>query len=148
MQSLGAFGKHNIVHRDIKPENIFVSDDGQFKLGDFGIAKSMEQTTGIVGKKGTYNYMAPEVYKGEAYGACVDIYSLGIMLYRYMNNGRLPFQPLSPTQPSPTDNERAIFRRVNGEKIPARFTATAMLKRCPCTTLGSGANGRIGTQRK
>lgn len=121
--------KHNIVHRDIKPENIFVSDDGQFKLGDFGIARSMEQTTGIVGKKGTYNYMAPEVYKGEAYGACVDIYSLGIMLYRYMNNGRLPFQPLPPTQLSPSDNERAIFRRVNGEKIPAPINAGEHLRR-------------------
>ncbi len=121
--------KHNIVHRDIKPENIFVSDDGQFKLGDFGIAKSMEQTTGIIGKKGTYNYMAPEVYKGEAYGACVDIYSLGIMLYRYMNNGRLPFQPLSNVQLSPSDNERAIFRRINGEKIPAPINAGEHLRR-------------------
>lgn len=109
--------KHDIVHRDIKPENIFVSDDGQFKLGDFGIAKTMEQTTGSIGKKGTYNYMAPEVYKGEPYGPRVDIYSLGIVLYRYMNNGRFPFQPAAPIPLKPSDNEKAISKRVNGEEL-------------------------------
>ena len=65
--------KNNIIHRDIKPENIFVSENGKFKLGDFGIAKTVEKTTGGLSKKGTYTYMAPEVYKGEAYGASVDI---------------------------------------------------------------------------
>ena len=119
--------KHDIVHRDIKPENIFVSDDGQFKLGDFGIAKTMEQTTGSIGKKGTYNYMAPEVYKGEAYGPRVDIYSLGIMLYRYMNNGRFPFQPPAPAQLKPSDNEKAITRRINGEELPVPANADEYL---------------------
>ena len=127
--------KHDIVHRDIKPENIFVSDDGQFKLGDFGIAKTMEQTTGSIGKKGTYNYMAPEVYKGEAYGPRVDIYSLGIMLYRYMNNGRFPFQPPAPAQLRPSDNEKAITRRINGEELPVpanadEYLAKIILKAC------------------
>ena len=89
--------KNNIIHRDIKPENIFYSDIGDFKLGDFGIAKTVEKTTGGLSKKGTYTYMAPEVYKGEAYGASVDIYSLGIVLYRFMNNNRTPFLPSYPT---------------------------------------------------
>ena len=73
--------KHNIIHRDIKPENIFVSENGKFKLGDFGIARTVEKTTGGLSKKGTYTYMAPEVYKGEKYGPTIDIYSLGIVLY-------------------------------------------------------------------
>ncbi|MDO4815879.1 MAG: protein kinase [Bacillota bacterium] len=119
--------KHDIVHRDIKPDNIFVSDDGRFKLGDFGIAKTMEHTTGSIGKKGTYNYMAPEVYKGEPYGSRVDIYSLGIMLYRYMNGGRLPFHPLAPTPLKSSDNERAISRRISGEPMPAPINADAEL---------------------
>ncbi len=119
--------KHDIVHRDIKPDNIFVSDDGLFKLGDFGIAKTMEHTTGSIGKKGTYNYMAPEVYKGEPYGSRVDIYSLGIMLYRFLNGGRLPFQPPAPAPLKPSDNERAISRRISGEPMPAPINADAEL---------------------
>ena len=56
--------KYNIIHRGIKPENIFVSDNGDFKLGDFGIARTIEKTTSGLSKKGTYSYMAPEVYRG------------------------------------------------------------------------------------
>lgn len=55
--------EYNIIHRDIKPENIFVSDLGKFKLGDFGIARQMEKTSSGMSKKGTFSYMAPEVYK-------------------------------------------------------------------------------------
>ena len=63
----------NIIHRDIKPQNIFLSADGDFKLGDFGIAKTAERTAGGT-KTGTYNYMAPEVYNNQPYGAAADIY--------------------------------------------------------------------------
>ena len=66
--------ERNIVHRDIKPENIFVSGNGDYKLGDFGIARTIEKTTGGMSNKGTYKYMAPEVFRGEHYGATVDIY--------------------------------------------------------------------------
>ena len=57
----------NIIHRDIKPQNIFVSEDGTYKLGDFGIAKTAERTTSGT-KTGTYKYMAPEVYNNQPYG--------------------------------------------------------------------------------
>jgi len=88
--------KYNIIHRDIKPENIFVNDNGDFKLGDFGIARTVEKTMSGLSKKGTYNYMAPEVYRGNEYGFGVDIYSLGIVLYRLLNKNRLPFLPPAP----------------------------------------------------
>ena len=78
--ALEVCGKMNIIHRDIKPENIFISNFGEFKLGDFGIARTAEKTMSNLSKKGTYTYMAPEVYKGEAYDATVDIYSLGIVM--------------------------------------------------------------------
>ena len=55
----------NIIHRDIKPENIFVSYFGDFKLGDFGIARELERSMSNMSKKGTYSYMAPEMYRGE-----------------------------------------------------------------------------------
>ena len=83
--------RRNIIHRDIKPENIFVNDFGDFKLGDFGIARKLENMTGGLSQKGTYNYMAPEVANSTTYDARADIYSLGIVLYRLLNNNRLPF---------------------------------------------------------
>ena len=121
--------KNNIIHRDIKPENIFYSDIGDFKLGDFGIAKTVEKTTGGLSKKGTYTYMAPEVYKGEAYGASVDIYSLGIVLYRFMNNNRTPFLPPYPSPIKYADRESAMARRIKGETLPAPANADEALSR-------------------
>ena len=118
----------NIIHRDIKPENIFVSKLGDFKLGDFGIAKTVEKTAGGLSKKGTYLYMAPEVYKGEKYGPSVDIYSLGIVLYRYLNGNRTPFLKLE-TVPTYNEKEQSITRRVNGEVIPAPANANEYLSK-------------------
>ena len=86
--------KLKIIHRDIKPENIFVSRFGDFKLGDFGIAREQAHTVGNMSKKGTYSYMAPEIYKGEKYDSSIDIYSLGIVLYELLNQNRLPFLAL------------------------------------------------------
>ena len=77
----------------LKPENIFISQYGDYKLGDFGIARTAEKTMAGMSKKGTYTYMAPEVYRGDAYNATVDIYSLGIVLYRLLNDNRAPFLP-------------------------------------------------------
>ena len=113
----------NIIHRDIKPENIFVSDSGKFKLGDFGIARTVEKTSGGLSKKGTYTYMAPEVYKGEAYGAGVDIYSLGIVLYRYANGNRAPFLPPAPAAITHSERSEALERRMKGERLPAPVNA-------------------------
>lgn len=110
--------RFNIIHRDIKPENIFVSDNGDFKLGDFGIARSIERTMAGLSKKGTYSYMAPEVYKGEDYGFNVDIYSLGIVLYRLLNRNRTPFLPAPPEPITTRNREEALVRRLSGEQIP------------------------------
>lgn len=98
----------NIIHRDIKPENIFVSRFGEFKLGDFGIARELERTMSGLSKKGTYSYMAPEMYKGEAYDSRVDIYSLGIVLYKLRNHNRLPFISLEKQLITYRDKENAL----------------------------------------
>ena len=110
--------KLKIIHRDIKPENIFVSKFGEFKLGDFGIARKLENTSSIMSKKGTYIYMAPEVYKGNSYDKTVDIYSLGLVMYRFCNNNRTPFLPEYPQSITFKDKENALYKRMDGEIIP------------------------------
>ncbi len=110
---------NGLVHRDVKPENIFVDHTGHFKLGDFGIARTIEKTTGGLSKKGTESYMAPEVYLGQDYNEQIDIYSLGIVLYRLMNNNRLPFYPPIDQKISFSDREAALMKRVRGIPLPA-----------------------------
>lgn len=129
--------KLKIIHRDIKPENIFVSRFGDFKLGDFGIARELERTMSGFSKKGTYSYMAPEMYKGEKYDSRVDIYSLGIVLYKLMNHNRLPFMSLEKQFITYRDKENALNKRVAGEKmsVPAdagELFAQIILKACAC----------------
>ena len=108
--------KNNVIHRDIKPENIFVSKTGNYKLGDFGIAKVLGEREKTASKKGTEPYMAPEVFKGQPYDLTVDIYSLGLVLYRLMNRNRAPFLPPFPEKIKHTDNKEALLKRINGGK--------------------------------
>lgn len=117
----------NIVHRDIKPQNIFVSPSGDYKLGDFGIAKTVEQTTGGT-KIGTYNYMAPEVYHNQPYGSAADIYSLGLVMYWLLNERRLPFLPLPPNMPTASEIDAARTKRFSGSDIPAPAHGSSALK--------------------
>lgn len=119
--------KFNIIHRDIKPENIFVSKTGDFKLGDFGIARELEKTSSELSKKGTKSYMAPEVFKGLSYNSNVDVYSLGIVLYRFLNNNRLPFMPPVPKPIRYSDKERADALRMSGQPMPKPAQANGRL---------------------
>ena len=113
--------RYNVIHRDIKPENIFISDSGDYKLGDFGIARTIERTTSGLSKKGTYSYMAPEVYAGKEYGFSVDTYSLGLVLYRMLNKNRGPFLPQPPNDITFAGREQALARRISGERLPRPF---------------------------
>jgi len=110
--------RYNIVHRDIKPENIFVSELEDFKLGDFGIARTVEKTMSGLSRKGTYTYMAPEVYSGGTYGTSVDIYSLGLVLYRFLNDNRAPFLPEYPAPITHSGRELALHKRLGGDSLP------------------------------
>lgn len=119
--------KYHIIHRDIKPENIFVSDVGTYKLGDFGIARVLERKEAELSKKGTISYMAPEVYKGECYNASIDLYSLGLVLYRFLNKNRLPFLPDASKRLRYEDKEQAERMRMSGQAIPYPANATGPL---------------------
>ena len=126
-----------IIHRDIKPANIFVnartSQRAFYKLGDFGVARSLEAVTRGLSMKGTPNYMAPEVFFGKPYDHRADIYSLGVTMYRLLNNNRLPF--ISAQDLSPGARESAMSRRLSGEKLPppergSEKLQKAILKAC------------------
>jgi len=127
----------NIVHRDIKDANIFVSKDNRYKLGDFGIARELSKgmSSSI---RGTPLYMAPEVYKGQSYDTRADLYSLGILLYKLLNNGRFPFMPPFPKELRIKDSEVAVEKRLSGEPLPPPCNApeklsNVILKLCEFT---------------
>lgn len=106
---------NNIIHRDIKPENIFVTKNRSFKLGDFGVAKKLETTVGHYSKKGTYMYMAPEIYLNHTYNTTVDVYSLGLVMYRYLNKGLFPF--VSSHSFTRKEKEEALLKRLSATAI-------------------------------
>ena len=128
-KALEVCSQYNIIHRDIKPDNIFRSDTGDYKLGDFGIARQLEKTMAGLSRKGTFAYMAPEVYHQQSYNETVDIYSLGILLYRLFNNNRMPFLPAYPEPVTYQDKEAADRIRLSGEDMPDPCNADESLSR-------------------
>lgn len=120
-------GKLHIIHRDIKPDNIFINAFGEYKLGDFGVARTLKGLTRGLSQKGTFNYVAPEIVRGDTYNETVDIYSLGIVLYWLMNKRRLPFLQTGRQPIKPYDIEEANQRRISGEKLPPPCEASARM---------------------
>ncbi len=118
--------RQNVIHRDIKPGNIFRSQFGEFKLGDFGIARRLEGAMAST-QIGTPSYEAPEIVMGRKYNKTVDIYALGMVLYTYLNKGRKPFLPLPPAQFTAEEQAEAASRRVSGDKLPAPVDASPAL---------------------
>ena len=134
-KALDILSKNNIIHRDIKLENIFISDNGDFKLGDFGTARIIEKTVDNRTKTGTYMYMAPEVIRSEPYGVQADIYSLGILMYYLLNDFRFPFYPQYPEPVKYDDTRTAFNKRISGEamtppKCENKKLASIVLKAC------------------
>ena len=94
-EALSSAHSAGLVHRDVKLGNIIVSDDGQVKVADFGIATALAQRAGdnlthIGSVMGTATYFSPEQARGKALDGRSDLYSLGIVLYE-MIVGKPPF---------------------------------------------------------
>ncbi|MGH9129180.1 MAG: Stk1 family PASTA domain-containing Ser/Thr kinase [Acidimicrobiales bacterium] len=105
--------RQGVIHRDVKPGNVLISDDGNVKVADFGIARakadeSLTQTGAVMG---TATYFSPEQAQGEVVDSRSDVYSLGVVLY----------EAISGAPPFSGENPLAIaYKHVREE--PARLT--------------------------
>jgi serine/threonine protein kinase len=143
-RAVHAAHEKNVIHRDLKPANVLLTESGQPKITDFGLAKKIDETgrTASGAIMGTPSYMAPEQAGGQSkdIGPAADIYALGAILYELLT-GRPPFkaatpldtmlqvlsdEPVSPRQlqpKTPMDMETICLKCLHKE--PKRRYATA-----------------------
>jgi serine/threonine protein kinase/class 3 adenylate cyclase/uncharacterized membrane protein HdeD (DUF308 family) len=112
-QALRLAHQRGIVHRDVKPQNVLLTEEGEAKVADFGIAKAMDTTaitrTGSV--LGTPQYLSPEQALGQPATPKSDLYSLGVALYE-MLTGELPHNAETPAA--------VLVKHIRGELRPPR----------------------------
>src|SRR5437763_6703754 len=92
-EALAFAHQHGLVHRDVKPQNVLINGEGEAKVTDFGIARSLDVEHGVTQTGtvlGTSNYLSPEQARGQAVTPATDVYSLGVVLYE-MLTGEVPF---------------------------------------------------------
>ena len=128
LSALGAAHKHDVIHRDVKPQNVMVSEDGQLKVTDFGIARAgddadMTEAGSVIG---TAQYLSPEQARGDDVTTASDCYSVGIVLYE-MLTGRVPFDGDTPVAVAMRQvNEPPVAPRLLVPSIPEDLNGIVM----------------------
>src|SRR5580704_4176800 len=124
--ALGYAHKHGVIHRDVKPGNVLITDEGQVKVTDFGIARAInteESLTQTGAVMGTATYFSPEQAEGIGVDARSDLYSLGVVLFE-MVTGRPPFMGDTPVAvASKHVRDRPPAPREINPAIPPTFEA-------------------------
>ncbi len=118
--ALQFMSKRGMVHCDVKPANIFFSGE-RWQLGDFGCV----QLKGKCARAGSPLYCSPEAHSGGKCDVRSDIYSLGLVMYRLLNGGKMPFCDIPVAQANPDSVRAAIDRRLNGERIEVDWERNA-----------------------
>ena len=119
--------KRKTVHGAVSPQNIYVSPEGEYRLG--GPGQPDNTVSEFDGGVSAGSFLAPEVYSHQNVGTAADIYSLGLVLYWLMNEHRLPFCPPPPAELSESDLEEARSLRISGEPILAPVNGSTELRR-------------------
>ncbi len=107
--------EHLVVHRDLKPSNILVTDDGEVKLLDFGIARLLDDDSAdVLTRTGrgvlTPAYAAPEQVRGEPISTASDVYALGVLLYELLTGTRPAPASAAPVEQEPERPSLAAAR--------------------------------------
>ena len=106
--------ERGVWHRDIKPANLILTQLGQLKITDFGIARIRDAAiTQVTSTIGTHGYMSPEQYRGQAIDQRVDVFAAGVLLYR-----------LLAAQPAFSGAPETIMYKVLNEDPPAPSTVS------------------------
>lgn len=116
--ALNACQQRNIIHLDVNPSNIFVSGDGNYKLGIFSIPHYLGNGQSNSSNHDICDYMAPEVIHRIPFGTFADQYSLGVVLYQMLNENRVPFMPRYPAPITSRDIEESRRKRIGGGEFP------------------------------
>ena len=116
--ALSALREEGFVHGNLKPGNVYFSDTGRFLLGDFGLISTDDMQYAVLPEQYRSSYTAPELrnFIG-GLNTTVDIYSLGMILYRIYNGNHAPFED------EQTNAKAADTRRLEGEALPAPLYA-------------------------